>query len=508
MPKTVKKEDIVVGKDILELLGSAMYADPMNVYREYIQNAVDAIDEAEAAGLYTDEFKHRIDIDLNLSERKVTITDNGKGISTIHFKRILLSFGASKKRGSEARGFRGVGRLAGLGYCKHLIFETRLEGQDRVSKMVWDCVKLKRLLLDPKEKLNLSETVESVTEVTLRDSEEEDPPHFFRVTMESVIRHGNDLMLNEVIIHDYLSQVAPVPFSEKFKYGKYIENELNEFGCYCDYEIFLKDKTNFVTRPHQDYHTFKEGMLTAFDGQPIFFKIDGANEMAAVGWLLHSDYFGSFPKKSGVGGLRLRSGNIQIGDENILAECFAEPRFNNWAVGEIHLLSKKLIPNGRRDNLELNTHYDHLKSAIKNQCHEITKAIRNTSNQRNILKNAAKVRFEAESNLFENNSLPSNNLVDELKPKLEIEMGKLDRHLEFKDRKNVHHEAYSREVEAISSCLDQLKSVPVSKNDSKVDINQEVKIEEVLNVLKSVGLETKVIDKILNELKQINILRV
>ena len=45
-----QEEDIVVGKDILELLGSAMYADPMNVYREYIQNAVDAVDEAEAAG--------------------------------------------------------------------------------------------------------------------------------------------------------------------------------------------------------------------------------------------------------------------------------------------------------------------------------------------------------------------------------------------------------------------------------------------------------------------------
>ena len=62
MPKTVKKEDIIVGKDILELLGSAMYADPLNVYREYVQNAVDSIDEATERSLYSNSLTPRIDI--------------------------------------------------------------------------------------------------------------------------------------------------------------------------------------------------------------------------------------------------------------------------------------------------------------------------------------------------------------------------------------------------------------------------------------------------------------
>ena len=35
---------IVVGKDILDLLSSSMYIDPMAIYREYVQNAADAID--------------------------------------------------------------------------------------------------------------------------------------------------------------------------------------------------------------------------------------------------------------------------------------------------------------------------------------------------------------------------------------------------------------------------------------------------------------------------------
>ena len=41
-------DPIIVGKDILELLSSSMYIDPMSLYREYIQNAADAIDEARS----------------------------------------------------------------------------------------------------------------------------------------------------------------------------------------------------------------------------------------------------------------------------------------------------------------------------------------------------------------------------------------------------------------------------------------------------------------------------
>jgi len=42
----LEPNDVVVGKDVLELVSSAMYVDPMTIYREYIQNAANAIDEA------------------------------------------------------------------------------------------------------------------------------------------------------------------------------------------------------------------------------------------------------------------------------------------------------------------------------------------------------------------------------------------------------------------------------------------------------------------------------
>ncbi len=44
-------ERIAIGKDVLELLSTSMYVDPMTVYREYVQNAADAIDDARSAKL-------------------------------------------------------------------------------------------------------------------------------------------------------------------------------------------------------------------------------------------------------------------------------------------------------------------------------------------------------------------------------------------------------------------------------------------------------------------------
>ena len=61
--------EIVIGKDVLELVSSAMYVDPMTVYREYIQNAADAVDAARAAGALTDLEPGRVHISVDPETR-------------------------------------------------------------------------------------------------------------------------------------------------------------------------------------------------------------------------------------------------------------------------------------------------------------------------------------------------------------------------------------------------------------------------------------------------------
>src|SRR5690348_3346947 len=116
-------QDVHVGKDLLELVSSAMYVEPLTAYREYVQNAADSIDEARRCGLLADE-AGRIEISLDQSARVVRIRDNGAAIPGAEVRTRLLALGGSCKRGTDARGFRGVGRLAALGYAQYLTFRS------------------------------------------------------------------------------------------------------------------------------------------------------------------------------------------------------------------------------------------------------------------------------------------------------------------------------------------------------------------------------------------------
>ena len=48
-------------------------------------------------------------------------------------------------------------------------------------------------------------------------------------------------------------------------------------------------------------------------------------------------------------GLRVRSANIQLGNDDVLADLFKEPRGNYYFVGEIFAVDKQLVPNSQRD---------------------------------------------------------------------------------------------------------------------------------------------------------------
>src|ERR1700733_1015460 len=93
VPWSYRNEPIIVGKDILEVLSSAMYVDPLAIYREYIQNAADAIDEACNTGILDGSNTGTVEIDIDTDRRSVRIRDNGIGIPCAEFAPRMTSFG-------------------------------------------------------------------------------------------------------------------------------------------------------------------------------------------------------------------------------------------------------------------------------------------------------------------------------------------------------------------------------------------------------------------------------
>jgi molecular chaperone HtpG len=148
-------------------------------------------------------------------------------------------------------------------------------------------------------------------------------------------------------------------------------------------EITLPGMEHPIYRPHRDKLELSDGKTDTFTELEMI-NIPGMDgDVAAVGWVLHHGYTGALPGSTLQKGLRLRAGNIQVGDDRLLEDFFPEPRFNSWSVGEIHILDPRIVPNGRRDNFEQNTHYLNILAHLAPVARELSKRCRSSSIRRN-----------------------------------------------------------------------------------------------------------------------------
>ena len=373
--------EIVIGKDILELLSSSMYVDPMTIYREYVQNAADSIDEAKAESVLGPSEAGKVTVSIDVSARNVKISDNGMGIAHGEFAERLTAFGASKKRGRRARGFRGVGRLAGIGYCQELFFRSRIPGEAKVSEIRWDCRKLKAILRSSEEHPDLRSAVNQVVEIRSIPAVGV-PERFFEVELRGIVRHRNDQLLSATAINSYLAQVAPVPFRDDFPFRDRILRHIGSDVRLGDLHILVGEESAPVVRPHGETLQIGVGVFDRFSEVELL-NIEGIDgETACLGWVLHHGYTGALPTACSVRGLRVRCGNIQIGDDRMFEELFPEARFNAWSVGELHIIDSRIIPNGRRDHFEQSVHFHNLLTHLTPVAREITRKCRTSSIQR------------------------------------------------------------------------------------------------------------------------------
>lgn len=359
----------IVGKHTLETLTTGMYADNRIIFREYIQNSADAIDKAVAEGILASQDEGRIDITINREHRQIRIRDNGTGIRSEQVYHILGDVGKSQKNYAENRGFRGIGRLGGLGYCNELQFITSYKGEHKKTITIWDCNELKRLLQPSIEKdLSLIDVINSVT-IQDNTQPEDQEKHYFEVIL-SGINEGHNSLLDEDDIQDYLSQVAPVPFNyqdssllqkinQKFEELK-IESE--------EFKIWLNNQQ--IYKPYKSYVFIGEkDEKKDFIKDIQFFECrKDDNSLFFLGWYGTRDNYSIMIKDETVNGLRIRKRNILIGNNRTADSFFGNntnARFNRNFIGEIYVFDDDLLPNGRRDDFEKNPVYFHFKTEIE-----------------------------------------------------------------------------------------------------------------------------------------------
>ena len=362
------------GAGLLGLVTTGMYDTPLSMYREYIQNAADAVAGSRLSG------RARVAIEIDVSGRRIRIRDNGPGLSREEALERLLPIGRSDKTLGIDRGFRGVGRLAGLAFAKTISFTTRACEDEPVTRITWHSDRLPELTSTESE---LEEAILACVDVeTLPVSDH--PGHFFEVEVGDVARHSAGLLLNREAVRDYVGEVCPVPMNSEFPFADRVEELFQGAEAPLTLEVFLEGDPHPVERPFGQsirLSANKEAEFTEFQVVRIA-RVDDSGQ-AAIGWVAHSAYLGAIPKDQRVRGIRARVGNIQIGGESVFDDLFAEERFNRWCVGELHILDSRIIPNARRDYFEPGTHIRHLENQLTPVLRNISTRCRRESTARN-----------------------------------------------------------------------------------------------------------------------------
>jgi len=213
-----------VGKNILETLTLGMYEDAHFIYKEYVQNAADQIDIAIGEGILDRKSDGKINITIDKIQKTISIEDNATGVKSTLLG-TYLAFANSQK--DKTKGFREIGRLGGLGYCEKLIFKTSYKGEAIKSIITLNAKQLKKMIeAVGKTTIDVATVISVITSLDKTEAEIED--HFFKVELQNVT---NEELLDEDNIRNYLSKVAPIPFSKEFPFWK---NKTGEYDIHLN----------------------------------------------------------------------------------------------------------------------------------------------------------------------------------------------------------------------------------------------------------------------------------
>lgn len=354
------------GANILENLTTGMYRNPLVLYREYIQNACDSIDKAVSKGLLPSVEQGKIEIWLDTDDRTIEIEDNGTGIPEADFVRVLGNIADSDKTLGEDKGFRGIGRLCGLAYCKKLEFHSKAAGENKVSILSCNAQKMRTLLAEhqSKQKRYLASDILKEVYTFSNEKDSDIEKHFFKVVLYDVNELSDDI-LNITQIKEYLSFVAPVPYQNSFIYRQSIYDHAKNLGVHID-EYSISINSEPIVKKYVTVLKDKTGQkYDDVDGVSFKEFYDDNRKLIAWMWVGVYQFKQSIPKNNLMRGIRLRKENIQIGDEDALQKLFKEDRGNSYFIGEVFALDDNLIPNSQRDYFNQNYAREKFENLLK-----------------------------------------------------------------------------------------------------------------------------------------------
>jgi len=463
---------ILIGKYTLESLTNGLYLSPKDLYREYIQNAADSIDQAVRLNILKSN-EGIIEVNLDLENRNLSIVDNGCGVNHSLAPSTLTNIGNSQKTNSNNRGFRGIGRLSGLGYCDKIVFSTSAVGESTCTRVTFNARLLNKLLLQ-----NKSETVEEVIEkiVSISAETEKENSHYFRVELYNL--DNIDDLLNPNEVKNYLIQNAPLPFDANFIWGDMISKKMKLCGIDIPtYQVIMTVDGNRQQLVKAYTNTIISDRVKKSEDQikdiktEIFY--DNDENVVAIMWYAITSFNGTIINDV-IKGIRIRQGNILIGDKGTMNRHFNEERFNGWLIGEMHIIDARLLPNSRRDDFEKNDLYNLLSKQLHGWALNLSKEIRRLSYKRSL----SEKRYELIDNVIQEdeNSL----CIEDISFLGEIdEVSLMDQDESF----DIAHQDYSERLSLLIHSKSSITKYTALNINKRLTVEQKKTIAKIFDII-------------------------
>lgn len=466
-------DDVKIGKNVLESLTRSAYDDCRCILREYVQNAADQIDIAREQKLSEND-NYSIYVNIYPEEKRIEIEDDATGVAEAEVLPVLRNVACSQKDRVKRKGFRGIGRLGGLGYCSTLTFVTSFKGECVKSILRWNAAEMTRIIDDQEDESSAGNVVSKVTD--FYTEKEKSEAHYFKIIMEEV---SDQRLLNVSDIRDYLSMVAPVEFSNNFvPFKNDIKQYMKEHGLSLDtYDVYVNSEQIYkqYTRSILDKYGNK---IDEVDHVECYIKEDNAGNPFYWGWYSICKLEGILDPTNIARGIRLRCKNIQLGNESNCRRFLPgkqEERFNDYFFGEIHTLSDNLIPDMDRNYLRVDDARTEFETKVredfvvlKKYCNEASE-IRSASNK-------VKIAAQKGQQLQEKKKNKSFSSPEELKRREEdFQNSQIEAQRAIEKLKK-RKEAMERSNSPLANCL--IKSYIVSEPEQGYSQNENAQNEE------------------------------
>ncbi|MGB7436358.1 MAG: ATP-binding protein [Candidatus Acidiferrum sp.] len=420
-------EELVYAAAVL-ILSHDLYPRKLEVVREYIQNASDAIDAFSAIADLIEDTSEPV-VKISIQGRSLLIFDNGIGMDAEDVSNLRRIAYSEKKAGEEA-GYKGIGRLAGIAVADKLKISSTSYGDSKLHHFEFRASDMREDVSQHKKQgIQEPATVVINRHTTLWSTPIDPRDHYTIVEIRGISEKWSEL-LDAGVLKEYIGDIAPVDFSPEFTWGQEISQKLvQSVPDYSPKKIYLsmpngervrvfKPYVNSMSIAKPDYQPIRD---PANPNRPIalcWYAPKGEQILGSlrpVGRIFSVD--GSDKQqKTRYAGMVYKLFGFSIGDRNLPLQTLWGKSFPRalWFTGEIHIVDKDVLPTTDRSNFIENDARNNLfKAATDRIPKDLNNLAQQISNDRNAFHEANKFRLKLQE--WENRLLKGQIEKSELK---------------------------------------------------------------------------------------------